>query len=75
MGSTDKAVIWIRKHLKYNADSLSLHFDQVLKEQVMAFQAQQYLKPDGAVGEKTMLALQALSTEEPLLDSTKFFQK
>ncbi len=75
VGSTDKAVIWIRKHLKYNADSLSLHFDQVLKEQVMAFQAQQYLKPDGAVGEKTMLALQALSTEEPLLDSTKFFQK
>lgn len=67
IGKTDHAVLWIRKHLPYSKNRLSLHFDLDLKEHVIAFQRAQNLKPDGIVGEQTMLVLQAFSDKYPLL--------
>jgi general secretion pathway protein A len=75
LGVTNEKVIWIRKHLNIieghdnDANTLSPSFDYALKQRVIVFQQQQKLTPDGAVGEQTMLALQAFSGEKPLLSS------
>lgn len=79
LGVTNEKVIWIRKHLNIieghdidantNTNTLSPSFDTALKQRVIVFQQQQKLSQDGAVGEQTMLALQAFSGEKPLLSS------
>jgi general secretion pathway protein A len=73
VGVTHDAVTWIRKHLNLigehgsQLNSLSPQFDYTLKRRVIAFQREHKLGTDGIVGERTMLALQALSGEKPLL--------
>jgi general secretion pathway protein A len=75
VGVTHDAITWIRKHLnligEYGSklNSLSPQFDYALKRRVIAFQREHKLGTDGIVGERTMLALQALSGEKPLLYS------
>jgi len=73
VGLTNDSVVWIRKHLNTiegrstDLNSLSPRFDYALRRRVIAFQRQYKLDPDGVVGERTMLTLQALSGEKPLL--------
>jgi len=73
VGITNNSVVWIRKHLNTiegrstDLNSLSPRFDYALRRRVIAFQRQHKLDPDGVVGERTMLTLQALSGEKPLL--------
>ncbi|HDN25885.1 MAG TPA: AAA family ATPase [Thioploca sp.] len=66
VGITNKAVVWLRKHLdiiegRLPSERLSPYFDSALKQRVIAFQRLQQLDPDGIVGEQTMMALQAES--------------
>jgi general secretion pathway protein A len=73
MGVTSDAVVWMRRHLdiieglRSEPHTLSSRFDYALKKRVIAFQRQQKLEPDGVVGEQTMLVLQALAGQGPLL--------
>ncbi|MEK8020020.1 MAG: caspase family protein [Candidatus Parabeggiatoa sp.] len=73
-GTSHKAVIWVRKHLDIidglnsKPHALSPRFNSTLKQRIIAFQRQHKLEPDGVVGEKTMLALQALAGEGPRLE-------
>ncbi len=73
IGISNDSVIWVRKHLNIfegrSNNTLSPHFDDALKQRIIAFQQKQQLIPDGVVGEQTMLVLQAFSGEEPLLYS------
>ena len=75
-GIVNEAVIWVRKRLdiiegvRSEPKIPSPRFDQALKQRVIAFQRQHQLSPDGIVGEQTLLALQALSAQAPVLWST-----
>ncbi len=75
-GIVNEAVIWVRKRLdiiegvRSEPKIPSPRFDQALKQRVIAFQRQYQLSPDGIVGEQTLLALQALSAQAPVLWST-----
>jgi len=72
-GMTSKDVIWVRQllaiHEKQDPASVSLstRFDSALKTRVIAFQRDFGLKPDGIVGEQTLLMLSTLSKVQPLL--------
>ena len=71
LGTSNKSVIWVRKHLDFiegnNSENFSKDFNYMLKERIMAFQRRYSLKPDGVVGEQTMLILQAFSDKGPKL--------
>lgn len=73
VGMNSESILWLRKHLNTlegrpsETDKLSPLFDQDLKQRVIAFQRQQNLRADGAVGEQTLLLLQALARGEPSL--------
>ena len=73
VGASNKSVIWVRKHLDIieggNSKKFSKHFNYMLKERIMAFQRLYSLKPDGVVGEQTMLILQAFSEKGPQLST------
>lgn len=75
-GIVNDAVIWVRKRLdiiegvRSEPKIPSPRFDQALKQRIIAFQRQYQLSPDGVVGEQTLLALQALSAQAPVLWST-----
>jgi len=72
-GMTSKDVIWVRNLLNIhektesNPDNLSSRFDYALKNRVTEFQRHYGLKPDGIVGEQTLLMLSTLSKEQPSL--------
>ncbi len=72
-GISNESVIWIRKlldeieGLRGEPHTLSPLFDYALRRRVIAFQRQQKLEPDGIVGERTLLALQALAGTGPRL--------
>jgi general secretion pathway protein A len=74
-GISNESVIWIRKRLdeieglRGEPYTLSPLFDYALKRRIVAFQRQQRLDPDGIVGERTLLALQALAGPGPRLFS------
>jgi general secretion pathway protein A len=76
VGIVNEAVIWVRKRLDiiegvHSEPKIpSPRFDQALKQRIIAFQRQYQLNPDGIVGEQTLLALQALSGQAPVLWST-----
>lgn len=62
-GNTSDSVIWIRKKITlypdYSLNNLdSAVFDDELKSQVIKFQQQHQLKPDGIVGPRTFIHLQ-----------------
>jgi len=73
VGISNESVIWIRKlldeieGLRGEPHTLSPLFDYALRRRVIAFQRQQKLDPDGIVGERTLLALQALAGRGPRL--------
>ncbi len=73
VGTSNKSVIWIRKHLDIieggNSQNFSTNFNYMLKERIIAFQHRYALNPDGVVGEQTMLILQTFSDKGPLLSS------
>ena len=76
VGIVNEAVVWVRKRLDivegvHSEPKIpSPRFDQALKQRIMAFQRQYQLNPDGIVGEQTLLALQALSGQAPVLWSS-----
>jgi general secretion pathway protein A len=73
VGISNESVIWIRKlldeieGLRGEPHTLSPLFDYALRRRVIAFQRQQKLDQDGIVGERTLLALQALAGRGPRL--------
>ncbi|MEK8016954.1 MAG: AAA family ATPase [Candidatus Parabeggiatoa sp.] len=73
VGISNESVIWIRKlldeieGLRGEPHTLSPLFDYALRRRVITFQRQQKLDPDGIVGERTLLALQALAGRGPRL--------
>jgi general secretion pathway protein A len=75
-GIVNEAVIWVRKHLdiiegvRSEPKIPSSRFDQALKQRIMAFQRKYQLSPDGVVGEQTLLALQSLAAQAPVLWAT-----
>jgi general secretion pathway protein A len=76
VGIVNEAVVWVRKRLDivegvHSEPKIpSPRFDQALKQRIIAFQRQYQLNPDGIVGEQTLLALQALSGQAPVLWSS-----
>ncbi|OQW93903.1 MAG: hypothetical protein BWK79_08685 [Beggiatoa sp. IS2] len=73
VGSSGASVLWLRKHLDRvegrlsDATTASPNYDAALKRRVAAFQQQQGLGADGIAGELTLLILDMLSNEGPLL--------
>ncbi|MCK5828996.1 MAG: peptidoglycan-binding protein [Methylococcales bacterium] len=62
-GRTSKSVKWIKEKISINNPGMvaSLHsnvFDKALKKEVIAFQKQHDIEPDGIVGAKTFIYLQ-----------------
>jgi general secretion pathway protein A len=73
VGITNDAVIWVRKQLDKSEGissemlALSPRFDYALKRRLIAFQRQHKLRPDGVIGERTLLVLQTLAGRGPKL--------
>ncbi len=77
-GDRGEIVVWLRRNLdKIQGLTIVSHqaevFDQGLIEQVKAFQRSRSLKPDGLVGEKTLIHLNTVSGDStiPVLSATR----
>ena len=71
LGQSDEVVLWIRKQLAINqqntmTDLNSDYFDENLKTEVIKFQQQHNLTPDGIVGPRTFIHLSNINPQNNL---------